>query len=529
MKFDIINNIFSFSKSKNFLIIYMVFITITFLSTLSYKNIAHPKFELVLFFIVLIIGILCINYYFNHNSSKELYKFAFVAILLFGIMCALIVPISDVSDEPEHFTRAEITSQGVLIPHWTGYELGVDRLYNLTEGEFSNELNKNAGFESIASMDFFYKNRECTVFNTSHDLDKINYTITVYGSAFEQNPFYGYLPQAVGIFIAKLFDLNVIWMLWLGRICNLICYAGLVSYAIKKVNCFKIPLLAVACIPITIYQAASMSIDSLIFGLGILLVAYFINLCTSKDNSINEKQIIVFSILSLLMGLCKLPYLAFVFLLLFVPKEKYNNKNMAIVIFSCIFLVALIGVLYSSFSTAALMHSWRSSLNLINPEQQLNFLLNNPLFILDFLHQIFTHDLSFIANGVFNFYNGIPGSHYKDHYYLITILLQAFLTIILFTYPENIKFNFKTRFGTLGVVLLIYIGTCFIQLLTWSYVGELNLGISLRYFIPLVAMLPIIFKINYKFDDIEKFNDYSIIFIIAFLATLILAFATKYY
>ena len=70
----------------------MVFITITFLSTLSYKNIAHPKFELVLFFIVLIIGILCINYYFNHNSSKELYKFAFVAILLFGIMCALIVP-----------------------------------------------------------------------------------------------------------------------------------------------------------------------------------------------------------------------------------------------------------------------------------------------------------------------------------------------------------------------------------------------------------------------------------------------------
>ena len=529
MKLDIINNIFSFSKSKNFLIIYMVFITITFLSTLSYKNIAHPKFELVLFFIVLIIGILCINYYFNHNSSKELYKFAFVAILLFGIMCALIVPISDVSDEPEHFTRAEITSQGVLIPHWTGYELGVDRLYNLTEGEFSNEHNKNAGFASIASMDFFYKNRECTVFDTSHDQDKINYSTTIFKSAFEQNPFYGYLPQAVGIFIAKLFDLNVIWMLWLGRICNLICYAGLVSYAIKKVNCFKIPLLAVACIPITIYQAASMSIDSLIFGLGILLVAYFINLCTSKDNSIHEKQIIVFSILCLLMGLCKLPYLAFVFLLLFVPKEKYNNKNMFFVIFSCIFLVAFVGVLYSSYSTPTLMHSWRSMYNYVNSTQQLNFLLTNHFFIFDFLHQIFTSELSFLANGLFNFYNGTLGIHYDDHYYLITMVLQAFLTIILFTYPENVKFNFKTRFGALFVVLLIYIGTCFVQLLTWAYVGEINLGISIRYFIPLMAMLPVIFKINYKYDDIQKFNDYSIIFIIGFLATLILAFATKYY
>lgn len=528
MKLDI-NNVFSFSKSRNFLIVYIAFITITFLSTISYKNIAHPKFELIIYFIVLIIGILCISYYFNHNSSKELYKFAFVAILLFGILSAFIVPISDISDETEHLRRAEITSQGVLIPHWTGYELGIDRLYNHTEGELSDEKNIGAGFESISSMYFFSQNREKTVFDTGHDQDKINYSSTIIQSAFEQNPFYGYLPQAVGVLVAKLLDMNVIWMLWLGRICNLICYAGLVSYAIKKVNCLKIPLLAVACIPITIYQAASISIDSLIFGLGILLVAYFINLCTSKDNSIQEKQIITFSILCLLLGLCKLPYLAFVFLLLFVPKEKYNNKNMFFVIFSCIFLVALIGVLYSSYSTPTLMHSWRSMYNYVNSTQQLNFLLTNHFFIFDFLHQIFTSELSFLANGLFNFYNGTLGIHYNDHYYLITMVLQAFLTIILFTYPENVKFNFKTRFGALFVVLLIYIGTCFVQLLTWAYVGKIFLGISIRYFIPLMAMLPVIFKINYKYDDIQKFNDYSIIFIIGFLATLILAFATKYY
>ena len=522
-----LNNIFSFLKSKKFFIIYMFFITMTFFSTLSYKNIAHPKFELILYFIVLIIGMLCINYYLNHNSDKELYKIAFISILLFGIICAMIVPISDVSDEPEHLTRAEITSRGVIFPHWTGEELGVDRLYNVTEGEVSDESN-NAGFLTIGSIRFFYDNLELTVFDTNHDQDKINLSSYIIASAFEQNPFYGYLPQAFGIFIAKIFDLNVIWMLWLGRICNLICYAGLVSYAIKKVNCLKIPLLAVACIPITIYQAASISIDSLLFGLGIMVVAYFINLCTSEENSIEKKQIIFFTILCLLMGLCKLPYLAFIFLLLFVPKEKFSNKNMSIVIFSCIFFVALIGLMYSSFSTPALMHSWRSRYNFVNPSQQLNFLLSHHLFVLDFLHQIFTQDLSFLVDGFFNFYNG--GSiHYNDDYYLITILLQIFLTIILFAYPENIKFNLKTRLGTFSIVLLVYIGTCFVQLLSWAYVGQLNLGISIRYFIPLLALFPIIFKINYRYDDIQKFNDYSIIFIIGFLATLILAFATKYY
>ena len=476
-----------------FFIIYAVFITFTFFSTLSYKNIPHPKFELILYFIVLIIGILCINYYLNHNSDKELYKIAFVAILLFGIMCALIVPISDVSDEPEHITRAEITSRGVIFPHWTGEELGVDRLYNVTEGEFSDEYNNNAGFLTIGSMEFFNYNRELTVFNTSHDQDKINLSSYISGFAFEQNPFYGYLPQAFGILIAKFLDLNVIWILWLGRICNLICYAGLVSYAIKKVNCLKIPLLAVACIPITIYQAASVSIDSLILGLGILVVAYFINLCTSKENSIEEKQIIVFSILCLLMGLCKLPYLAFIFLLLFVPKEKYSNKKMGIVIFSCIFLVALIGLAYSSYSTPTLMHSWRARYNFINPGQQLNFILNNPLFVLDFLHQIFTSDLSFLAKGFFSFYSGNNNSpHYVDNYPFITILIQIFLTIILFTYPENIKFDLKTRAGTFSIVLLVYIGTCFVQLLTWAYVGKLELGTSIRYFIPLLALFPVI-------------------------------------
>ena len=119
--------------------------------------------------------------------------------------------------------------------------------------------------------------------------------------------------------------------------------------------------------------------------------------------------------------------------------------------------------------------------------------------------------------------------------YLIFIMVLSVYIImiiiiwVLLLYPENNKFTKKARLGSLLVLLIVYVGTCFVQLLTWAYVGKIFLGISIRYFIPLMAMLPVIFKINYKYDDIQKFNDYSIIFIIGFLATLILAFATKYY
>ena len=520
----------AFFKSKRYLLIYLIFISLTFMSTFSQKNVLHPKFEFITFILVLALGMFCILFYFLHRTDNELFKTAFVVILCFGIVCAMIVPIIDVSDEAEHLTRAEITSQGSLIPHWTGDDMGLNSLYNHTEGELSNKKNIGCGYETIESIHFFLLNGENTVFETPNDTDRIDYTPFIWDSAFAQNPFWGYLPQALGIFVAKLLDLSAIWILWLARICNLICYACLISLAIKITPKFKIPLLAVSCIPITIYQAASASIDSMLFGLGILAVGYFIRLCLSQDGSISIKKIMLFTALCILLGLCKLPYLAFIFLILFIPKRKFeNDRKVLIAPFACVVITALIGILWSRYSTPLLMHSWRSMYNYINPAQQMNFLIGHPIQIFKFLQQIFTTELVNLANGVFNFFHGRLGAHYTDHYTFITICLQLFLVAILFIYPRDVKFDLKTRIGALFVLLVVYIGTCFIQLLTWAYVGKMSLGISIRYFIPLLALIPIILNINYKKDIDRKFDDYSMVFIIGFLATLILAFATKYY
>ena len=99
---------------------------------------------------------------------------------------------------------------------------------------------------------------------------------------------------------------------------------------------------------------------------------------------------------------------------------------------------------------------------------------------------------------------------------------------VLFFYPSDCNFNLKTKLGALFVLLVVYIGTCFIQLLTWSYVGQINLGVSIRYFIPLLALIPIIVPHKNYFSQ-KEFDNYAMIFIISFMAALILAFATKYY
>jgi len=106
-----------------------------------------------------------------------------------------------------------------------------------------------------------------------------------------------------------------------------------------------------------------------------------------------------------------------------------------------------------------------------------------------------------------------------------------FLAVMLLAYPKKIRFNKRTRIGTLFIVLMIYVGTCFIQLLTWASVGKLNLGLSTRYFVPLFAMFPIIgtFRIGWLEKNKDNLDKYAMVFIIAFMAVMVLSFATKYY
>ena len=519
-------------ESKRYWLIYLILIGVLGLSTAVGRNFANPKFELLTFAAVALLGILCITYYFMCDSQRELYKVAFVVILCFGIITSFIVPICDVSDETEHLARAELTSRGVIIPHWTGEDMGLERAYNITgHGKYAR-YNSGTGYDSIESVQFFTDELGKTVEHTPADTEKIDYTPRLVVSAFEQNPFFGYLPQAIGMVIAKMLDLNVIWLMWLGRIANLICYAGLISLAIKKAPVLKVPLLVVACLPISLYQAASRSIDSMIIGLGILAVGYFLYLHEAEEASLEVKEVVKFSCLCLLLGLCKLPYLAFIFLLFLIPTDKFKKgRGILPYIIVCMVAVAIIGVLWSRYSAPTLMHSWRSRLRFTNSTAQMAYVSSHPAFSLDFVSQLFTYNLSHIAYGAFNFFGAAKKVHYTDHYHLIVALLLLFAVVTLFAYPKNIKFDRKTRIGVLAIVLMIYLGTGFIQLLTWASVGYLNLGISTRYFIPLFAMIPIIVSLKIKRLDRFKeiYDDYAMVFMIAFMATMILAFATKYY
>ena len=203
-------------NKKKYLLVYIVlliFFTLWFLVPNKFENITLAS---LLFILLLVIGVVSICY-FNINN-QNLHKLSFIIILSFGIISLFLSPINDISDEGEHTIRSYILSEGNLQPD---YVIIPNTEYN--------------GYEAINSVVDLANSRGINVFNTGIDDSKIDYGNNYFNSAFAQNPFYAYIAQAIGMEIAKLLDLNSIWLLWLARFCNILLYSCVIAISIKKV------------------------------------------------------------------------------------------------------------------------------------------------------------------------------------------------------------------------------------------------------------------------------------------------------
>ena len=494
-------------ENKKYLLIYFLLVAVLTLSIASLDNYLHPVMEGSIFILTVILGSFSIIYYSLHQC--ELHKVAFVVIICFGLLCAFLTPIGLVPDEQEHFIRSELTSTGVLVP----------------EPQFVNGT--FVGFNTIKGAVDLANDYGNTVFTSSIDNVKIDYSNVIYSSVFMQNPFFGYLAQGIGILLSKLLDLNTIWMLWLGRIANLILYAFLISRAVKKAPIYKIPLMVMACLPLAIFQAASLSIDVMINGLAFLVIGYFLFMYKSKDNSLELKDLAIFSLLALLCGLCKLPYLALIFLLFLIPKDNFKTPFYYNII--SFLIVAVLGILWAKFyATPNYMLSYRANYFIehnVSMSGQINYLAGHlPQAFVTFANAF--DYIGIVLFGMFSF--SFPPFVYESN--LFTLLGLLFVGSVVFLYPYKNELSNKLRIGLLLVVLIVFFGTFTIQLLNWSSVGILyGVDIQSRYFIPLLGLLPLIFGFNKSVDDEEKVNKIIMLISIVLLSALVILTVCRWY
>lgn len=82
-----------------------------------------------------------------------------------------------------------------------------------------------------------------------------------------------YLPQAIGISLARILGLNSLWLITLGKFCNLLFFTGMCAAALHIMPKGKEILAGVCLIPETLHLAGSMSYDVFVLACSFVYIA----------------------------------------------------------------------------------------------------------------------------------------------------------------------------------------------------------------------------------------------------------------
>lgn len=488
-----------FNDYKSCMAIYLAFIIVFVFAMFTEENFANPGNELIFIVLISIIGLILI--YYSFKNKLEYHKVALVLIIIFGLLMVFFTPPFSFIDEPAHYTRSELITEGYLYPEFTDNGIYVNDYY--------------FGFQhSYYGTTILSENNPYTNPITDHK---------GYWEWTTESPFYSYLISALGILLAKLLNLPAIWALYLSRIANLLFYGAVAYYMIKIIPKYKLPLLIFATMPLCISQVASLSYDAFILTFTLIIITYFIKMYSGE---VTRKNLAIFFISILLISFIKQPYLMLSFLAFLIPFE--NEKQKRYVGLSVLIVVLLSVFSASSFFTSLFITTSSVSHNPSVPANtsimgQMNFLLSSPLNILGFFKNIIVSipDLFIIKSSFF---------HYGDYkgMKLINILSVVFFVAFSLFYKIDVKFKKKERIITALIFLITYVGIYAVFYLNWTTVG-LNtiLGVQSRYFLPIIALIPLL--IGGKFEKIENKEMYIFTFIIICLAGLFLLPITHFY
>ena len=435
----------------------------------SSRDVQGNKGEIIVIVIIILVLMFLLGLY--AFFKWELHKFAFIFILLTGGLLVFVQPILNTPDETVHFDRAEMVSNGVIVIDSDILEY--DTIQSTVD--LRNELHKTYTQSGLTEKE-------------------INYTSAKTLHVAAANPAFLYFPQALGIRIAKILHLKVIWLLWLGRLMNLLSYSLLISLGIKIAPKWKFPLFFVATLPISIQQAASCSPDAMINSLSLLLISYFLYLYSEENIKITQREIIIFSLIGVFVTLAKVTNIFLVGLILIIPKERFSNEKKVFLIKGMVIVgIVILGGVYYLYTMSFPMNlEHKAYLESIEAEvvagKQLQYILNNTLkWMHDFLASLIEQADNYVIT--------LNSFGWLDYGYSILNIIVVFELGKVCIQEQGVAISQVGKFLIFLMVGGIYCATCLALYISWTSVGASYVsGVQGRYFIPMIALFTLMFS-----------------------------------
>ena len=422
--------------------------------------------------VILAVYAIIISIYLRYKKNIKVEKIFLVTIPVICLFYIIAMPTIKNHDELYHWYRS--------------YEVSIGRFMEGIDGDNLGTVMPQS-VANIATDDWTSITYGKVKEDLGMTLDKEN-TSQLYSETSAVYSFVQYIPQAIGIFITRLFTDKVLLIAYGGRIMNAVFSIALIYFAIKKIPFGKKILLALSFIPIAIEGFSSLSPDAMTISMAFFYIAYILSLAfAKKDHIIDGKKIVILTVLSVIMAMCKIVYLPLILLLFIIPKEKFKSeKKIKDIIIVCAFAIIL-NLLWLMVAGIYLSH-FREGDSTI---QVISILMHPVKYLQDCLYTLNLNGQKYI----YSMFGGELGWGELVQLYSIVPYCLALIFVWITITDQTIKNKFKLYQKVwIGLTVLAIIGLIFKSLyVQWTTVGSDSIaGIQGRYFIPILPLIALL-------------------------------------
>lgn len=426
---------------------------------------------------------------FGKKYKDSLEKLFLPMIVVLGFLYLLIIPIMVVPDEYVHIYTAYDVSDVMMGTHDAETvimrQVDEEHIYNpikITKEDY------NSQYEGV-----FQRPENTNLIKTAH--------------ISEQTPRYLYILSGMGITIGRLLGTSTTMLYLLGRLMNFLAFIAATYYAIKRIPFGKGIVMVWALLPITLQQACSISYDSPVFALSILVTATTMSAAYGEET--NRKARLVNNIVMILSCLLLLPCKGFSLLplvvlpLMLIPGVLRQHKDKVDAIKQkmkpwmkvLIFAVAGIAVFACAAVLVLVVRRWLQPENINNtyiawsdsPGYTIGYFLKNPIRLLEIMINTLWYESGSYIQQMLGSYLG-----WLEIQVPLVFVMGFFL---LFFYVSMRKENERQliKTGDRIWMILVFVGVSSLavaaMLLYWTPNALVMVaGLQGRYFLPVLVV-----------------------------------------
>lgn len=432
------------------------------------------------------------------NPAPGLEWFTAAGVLLFGLLFIVIVPPMQGADESNHFLRAYQISEGNLVSDYVGQSQGgIATHLQSFDRNVGGEL--PSGIVAFTFEAFGRIPQHGDQKMTRSDFARLRAhnagegrTAAAFGNTAAYSPV-SYAPQVAAIGVGRLFHASPLMLMYLARLASLAFGVMMLFFILRIMPFGKLPLAVIALLPMTVSQFAIVTADTTAITFGFLAVATTLRFAYRKQD-VSPPEVVSLLAIFAVIGFVKPALLPLGLVGLLLLKNQLVRRRKALLMtVGCLLATLICGAAWNLLVKDIVIFGFHMSYPHNDYAAQLSYILHQPLqYVGVLLNTFLTSNLNYVPTSFIGYFG------WADTPMPLMGVVAGFSLVSLATFisslHENVNLPRPVRWLAATALLGVTIFTAtYMYLFCNAPKDTFIVGIQGRYFIPALALLPLLF------------------------------------